>query len=159
MKDKNGYRALYTIMRQLCTFMQPTLEGWGPEWKRGTSTSKYVTNLQDFVIDEELCKDIWYNKFQQSREMLHRAAQSFDQSIAMNLSSELTTWTNSNKNTLLPEEWQIKGLANKFHNYPVIIIGTSSPVKQGTTSETNPTINFFQGDKTTMDTTETRNLS
>ena len=43
-----------------------------------------------FVIDEELCKDIRYNKFQQSREMLHQAVNSFNQSIAMNLRSELT---------------------------------------------------------------------
>ena len=54
MKNKDGYRVLYTIMWQLCTFMQPTPEGWGPELQRGTSTRKYVTNLQDFVIDEEL---------------------------------------------------------------------------------------------------------
>ena len=70
--------------------MQPTLEGWGPEWQRGTSTSKFVTNLQDFVIDEELCKDIWYNKLQQSREMLHQAAQSFNQLVTMNSFSGLT---------------------------------------------------------------------
>ena len=63
-------------------------------------------------------------------------------------SSELTIWANSNRNKELPEEWQIEGLADKFHDYPVIFNGTSSPVKQ-TPSGTNhiPAINIFQGGK------------
>ena len=64
----------------------------------------------------------------------------------MNLSSELIIWANSNRNKELPEESQIKGLADKFHDYLVIFDGTSSPVKQGT-SGTNPTINLFRGGK------------
>ena len=65
----------------------------------------------------------------------------------MNLSSELTIWTNSNKNTPLPEEWQTEGLANKFHDYEGVFNGTLSPVKQGTTAGINSTINLFQGGK------------
>ena len=44
-QDRDGYRALYTILRQTCQFMRPTPEGWGSDWLNGMSSSKYVTLL------------------------------------------------------------------------------------------------------------------
>jgi hypothetical protein len=48
-KDRDGYGALYAIMRRTCSFMKPTTQGWGPGWSRTTSPSKYATELQTWV--------------------------------------------------------------------------------------------------------------
>jgi hypothetical protein len=42
-KDRDGYGSLYALMRRTCSFMKPTTQGWGPEWTRTTSPSKYTT--------------------------------------------------------------------------------------------------------------------
>jgi hypothetical protein len=53
-RDRDGYGALYAIMRQTCTFMKPTPQGWGPEWVRQITPSKYATVLQSSVSDHEM---------------------------------------------------------------------------------------------------------
>jgi hypothetical protein len=53
-KDRDGYGALYAIMRRTCTFMKPTTQGWGPDWNRTMSPSKYATTLQSSVSDHEM---------------------------------------------------------------------------------------------------------
>ena len=75
--------------------------------------------------------------------MLHRAIQSFNQLIAMNLSSELTIWILSNRNIALPEEWQIEGPVYRFYDYLVIVSGTTSPRKLEAGTVTTPGINLF----------------
>ena len=48
-QDRDGYGVVYTILRQTYQFMQPAPEGWGPDWLKGMSSSKYVKLLQNFA--------------------------------------------------------------------------------------------------------------
>ena len=56
-QDRDGYGALYTILRQTCQFMRLTPEGWGPDWLNGISSSKYVTLLQNFATESRMQYD------------------------------------------------------------------------------------------------------
>ena len=65
--------------------------------------------------------DRTYDDLQQSKEILHRAAQSFNQPVALELDSELSIWVNSNEGKPLPKEWKIAGIADQLYDYPSII--------------------------------------
>jgi hypothetical protein len=95
-KDRDGYGALYAIMRRTCTFMKPTTQGWGPDWNRTMSPSKYATTLQSSVSDHEMRHNRTYTDIQQSQEMLHQALQSYNPSIVTKLTGELNHWINAN---------------------------------------------------------------
>jgi hypothetical protein len=90
-KDRDGYGALYAIMGRKCTFMKPTTQGWGPDWNRTMSPSKYATTLQSSVSDHEMRHNITYMDIQQPQEMLHQALQSYNPSIATKL--KLSDWS------------------------------------------------------------------
>jgi hypothetical protein len=121
LHDRYGYGALYAIMRRICTFMKPTTQGWGPEWKTTMSPSKYVTTLQSAVTNHTMTHNTKYTNIQQSQEMLHQALQSYNTSIATKLTGELNHWINANPtNTItenLPNKWRITGLADHFADY------------------------------------------
>ena len=120
-KDRDGYGALYAIMRRSCTFMKPTTQGWGPLWHQTTSPSKYATMLQTWVTEHEMRHGTKYTALQQSQEMLHQALQSYNTSIATKLTGELTLWINANKAKAtmddIPNKWKITGLADQFSDY------------------------------------------
>ena len=74
--------------------------------------------------------------------MLHPAAQSFNQPLALKLDSELSIWVNSNEGKTLPKEWRIAGIADRFYDYPSI-----TPSATKSTPE-SPAVNaFHQGGK------------
>jgi hypothetical protein len=120
-KDRDGYGALYAIMRRTCTFMKPTTQGWGPDWNRTMSPSKYATTLQSSVSDHEMRHNRTYTDIQQSQEMLHQALQSYNPSIATKLTGELNHWINANQTLVktgdIPSKWKITGLADQFSDY------------------------------------------
>jgi hypothetical protein len=89
LNDRDGYGALYAIMRRTCTFMKPTAQGWGPEWKPTMSPSKYVTTLQSAVTNHAMTHNTKYTNIQQSQEMLHQALQSYNTPISTKLTGEL----------------------------------------------------------------------
>ena len=70
-QDRDGYGALYTILRRTCPFIRPTPEGWGPDWLNNMSSSKYVTLLQHFATESRMTYVRTYTDLQQSKEMLH----------------------------------------------------------------------------------------
>ena len=53
--------------------------------------------------------------------MLHQAAFSYNQPIATKMDNDLAIWKTTNRNTDLPEEWQIEGLSDKFSDYHINI--------------------------------------
>ena len=120
-RDRDGYGALYAIMRRTCTFMKPTPQGWGPEWTRRMTPSKYVTTLQSSVSDHEMRHKTKYTELQQSQEMLYQALQSYNPSIATKLTGELNHWINANPTMVgkknIPSKWKITGLADQFSDY------------------------------------------
>jgi hypothetical protein len=120
-KDRDGYSALYAIMRRTCSIMKPTTQGWGPGWSRITSPSKYATDLQTWVSDYEMRHKLTYTELQQSQEMLYQALQSYNTSIATKLTGELNHWINANPITVktdkLPNKWKITGISGKFSDY------------------------------------------
>jgi hypothetical protein len=71
-KDRDGYGALYAIMRRACSFMKPTTQGWGPAWSQTTSPSKYATELQTWVSEYEMRHKLTYTELQQSQAMLYQ---------------------------------------------------------------------------------------
>lgn len=104
-QSQNGYTSLWTIMQQTCQFIRPAPEGWGPEWTKGKSPSKYITLLQHFVMKSEMRYNCPFTMIQQSKKMIYWAAQSFNQNFAMKLYSELSIWINSNRKKPLLDEW------------------------------------------------------
>ena len=141
-QDRDGYGALYTILRRTCPFMRPTPEGWGPDWLNNMSSSTYVTHLQHFTTESRMRYTRTYDDLQQSKEMLHRAAQSFNQPVALKLDSELSIWVNSNEGKPLPKEWKIAGIADRLCDYPSII-----PSSSKSTPEVPGVKAFHQGGK------------
>lgn len=139
LNDRDGYGALYAIMRRTCAFMKPTTQGWGPEWKPTMSPSKYVTTLQSAVTNHAMTHNTRYNNIQQSQEMLHQALQSYNTPISTKLTGELNHWINANPTRVetgdLPNNWKITGLADQFADYHT------------TTSTPTPSINIFDGKK------------
>jgi hypothetical protein len=139
LNDRDGYGALYAIMRRTCAFMKPTTQGWGPEWKPTMSPSKYVTTLQSAVTNHAMTHNTKYNNIQQSQEMLHQALQSYNTPISTKLTGELNHWINANPTRVktgdLPNNWKITGLADQFADYHT------------TTSTPNRSINIFDGKK------------
>ena len=119
--ERDGYGALYAIMRRTCSFMKPTTQGWGPAWPHTTSPSKYATELQTWVSNYEMRHKLTYTDLQQSQEMLHQALQSYNTPIATKLTGELNHWINANptivKADKLPNKWKITGIADKFSDY------------------------------------------
>ena len=135
-RDRNGYRGLWSMMRRTCQFIRPEPEGWGPNWPIDGTPNNYVVDLQTYCDVTNIRRPRVFSKYQQAKEMLHQAALSFNQPIAMKLDSDLSIWKSANPCTPLPEEWQIEGIADKFNDYPQI----PTP----TTSQT-PAVKAFQG--------------
>jgi hypothetical protein len=109
---------MYAIMRRTCTFMKPTTQGWGPEWLRTTSPSKYVVELQSWISLHEMRHKIKYTELQQSQEMLYHALQSYNIPIATKLTGELNHCINANPTIVkIPNKWKITGLADDFADY------------------------------------------
>jgi hypothetical protein len=90
LEDRDGYGALYAIMRRSCTFMKPTTQGWGPVWNKTMTPSKYVVTLQSSVSSHAMIHNTKYTHIQKSQEMLHQALQSYNLSIATKLTSKLS---------------------------------------------------------------------
>jgi hypothetical protein len=135
-EDRDGYGALYAVMRRTCTFMKPTTQGWGPSWNKTMTPSAYVVKLQASVTDHAMIHNTNYTSIQQSQEMLHQALNSYNPSIATKLTGELNIWTNANPTTKdLPNKWKITGLANQFSDYHTNIVTLT------------PSINAFDGKK------------
>jgi hypothetical protein len=121
LENRDGYGALYAIMRRSCPFMKPTTQGWGPAWNKNMTPSKYVVILQSDVSNHEMIHNTKYTHIQQSQEMLHQALQSYNPSIATKLTSEFNHWINAHptmtKSSNLPNKWKITGLADLFSDY------------------------------------------
>ena len=49
--------------------------------------------------------------------MLYQAAFLYNQPITTKLDNDLSIWKSANRNTVLPDEWQIEGLLDKFADY------------------------------------------
>jgi hypothetical protein len=120
LNDRDGYGALYAIMRRTCAFMKPTTQGWGPSWNKSMTPSTYVVALQSSVTDHAMRHNTTYTHTQQAQEMLHQALQSYNPSIATKLTGELNQWITANPQCKdLPSKWKIAGLADHFSDYHI----------------------------------------
>ena len=117
-EERNGYGALYAIMRRSCAFMKPTTQGWGPTWSKTMTPSAYVVELQASVAEHEMRHNTTYSEVQQSQEMLHQALQSYNTSIATKLSGDFNQWVLAHPKKPLPNTWKTTGLADLFADYP-----------------------------------------
>ena len=117
-EERNGYGALYAIMRRTCAFMKPTTQGWGPTWTKTMTPSAYVVELQASVATHEMRHNTTYSDVQQSQEMLHQALQSYNTSIATKLSGDFNQWILAHPKKPLPNTWKTTGLADLFADYP-----------------------------------------
>ena len=109
-------------MRRSCKFMKPVPEGWGPDWLAGMTPEQYVVALQNHCSIMNVKCEKRYDPMQQSKEMLHQAALSYNQAIATKLDNDMLIWKNINPDELLPDEWRIEGLVDKFADYKHIIV-------------------------------------
>ena len=115
--------------------MKPEWEGWGPDWLVNKTPEKYVVVLQAYCsVTNVKCEKV-YDNIQQSKEMLHQAALLYNQAIETKLDNDLLIWKNTHMNDMLPEEWRIEGLVDKFVDYKRIImsagpIGTTPAINQ-----------------------------
>ena len=104
LQKRDGYSCVRSLMRRSCDFMKPEPEGWGPIWTNNMTPEQYVVQLQLHCCSTNRKVTKEYSKFQQSKEMLHQAALSYNQSIATKLDNDLKIWKSANQNVCLPEE-------------------------------------------------------
>ena len=111
-------------MRRSCQFMKPKPEGWGPAWPLNATPAKYVVKLQAYCsVTNVKCKKV-YTRIQQSKEMLHQAALSYNQAIARKLDNDLSIWKSTHMNEALPGEWHIEELVGKIADYKRIVLSS-----------------------------------
>ena len=134
LKERNGYACLWSLMRRSCAYMKPEPEGWGPSWTSNMTPEQYVVQLQLHCCSTNRKNTKVYSRFHQSKEMLHQAAFSYNQPIATKLDIDLAIWKNANRNTDLPDEWQIEGLLDKFSDCHINIQQPSSEIGGATMS-------------------------
>ena len=134
LQQRDGYSCVPSLMRRSCDFMKPEPEGWGPIWTNNMTPEQYVVQLQLHCCSTNRKVTKEYSRFQQSKEMLHQAALSYNQSIATKLDNDLKIWKSANQNVCLPEEWQIEGLLDKFSDYHSTIRHPSSELGSATMS-------------------------
>ena len=94
-----------------------------------------------------------YTNIQQSKEIHHNAAQSFNQPLVLKFDSKLSIWINSNERKPLLKEWQIAGIADKFRDYPSIITPQTNAILE------SPNVNIKEEKVRIIDITGIRNLS
>ena len=129
--------------------MQPSIEGWGPTWKKDTSPSKNVMDLQEFFNDQSLWLNIniTHTNSQQLKETLHYTALCFNQLIATKLGKDLTIWLSLHDNIVLLEKWHIRGLVDKFYHYPNLLSPQNTTNKINVFNRINDSNGYNKGEK------------
>ena len=121
--------------------MKPESEGWGTDWPSNVTPEKYVVALQACCRVTNVKYEKVYSRIQQSKEMLHQAALSYNQAIPTKLDNNLSIWKSTHINKTLPEEWYIEGHVDKFTDYKHIIMSAgpvgSTPLINQLTNKNN----------------------
>ena len=78
LQKRDKYAHVRSLMRRTCDFMKLEPEGWGPSWTNNMTPEQYVVQLQVHCCSTNRKVTKVYSKFQQSKEMLHQAALSYN---------------------------------------------------------------------------------
>ena len=70
--SQDGYKALFSIMTNMCGFLRIFRTPWGPEWTNDMNAFDYSTALQNYLVEAERFGQM-HSPFEQAAEILQQA--------------------------------------------------------------------------------------